>query len=106
MVQGERLVSMSAWDAESNAKGADEAAKDWVSKNAADMKVVSSVLGDYAWLEFARPAVIPRPPLAVPRGGRAVGNLDLRGASEPALARLHVRGTAAHIRAADSDCPV
>ena len=54
MVQGDQLVSMSAWNSESDAKGADEAAKDWVSKNAADMKVVSSVLGDYAWLEFAQ----------------------------------------------------
>ena len=54
MVQGDQLVSMSAWNSENDAKGADEAAKDWVSKNAADMKVVSSVLGDYAWLEFAQ----------------------------------------------------
>jgi hypothetical protein len=54
MVQGDQLVSMSAWNSESDAKGADEAAKDWVSKNAADMKVVSSVLADYAWLELAQ----------------------------------------------------
>jgi heme-degrading monooxygenase HmoA len=54
MVQGDQVVSMSAWNSENDAKGADEAAKDWVSKNAADMKVVSSVMGDYAWLEFAQ----------------------------------------------------
>ena len=54
VVQGDNLVSMSAWNSESDAKGADEAAKDWVSKNAAEMKVVSSVMGDYAWLEFAQ----------------------------------------------------
>jgi hypothetical protein len=54
MVQGDQLVSMSAWNSEGDAKGADEAAKDWVSKNAADMNAVSSVMGDYAWLEFAQ----------------------------------------------------
>ncbi|MCW2719016.1 MAG: hypothetical protein QOG20_4144 [Pseudonocardiales bacterium] len=53
MVQGDQLVSMSAWNSERDAKGADEAAKDWVSKNL-DMTVVSSFLGDYAWFEFAR----------------------------------------------------
>jgi hypothetical protein len=54
LVQGDQVISMSAWNSESDAKGADEAAKDWVSKNAADMKVVNSVIGDYAWLEFAQ----------------------------------------------------
>jgi hypothetical protein len=54
MVQGDQVVSMSAWNSESDAKGADEAAKDWVSKNAADMTVVNSFMGDYAWLEFAQ----------------------------------------------------
>lgn len=54
MVQGDQVVSMSAWNSENDAKGADEAAKDWVSKNAADMTVVNSVMGDYAWLEFAQ----------------------------------------------------
>jgi hypothetical protein len=54
MIQGDQLVSMSAWNSESDAEGADEAAKDWVSKNAVDMEVVSGVLGDYAWLEFAQ----------------------------------------------------
>ncbi len=54
MVQGDQVISMSAWNSENDAKGADEAAKDWVSKNAADMTVVHSVMGDYAWLEFAQ----------------------------------------------------
>jgi hypothetical protein len=54
VVQGDNLVSMSAWNSDSDAKAADEVAKDWVSKNAAEMQVVSSVMGDYAWLEFAQ----------------------------------------------------
>jgi len=33
-------------------KAADEAAKDWVAKNA-DMTALTSVIGDFAWLEFA-----------------------------------------------------
>ena len=49
---GDKLVSMSAWNSESDAKGADEAAKDWVSKNV-DMTVEQSFMGDYSWLEFA-----------------------------------------------------
>jgi hypothetical protein len=44
---------MSAWNSESDAKGADEAAKDWVAKNV-DMTVLDSFIGDYAWLEFAQ----------------------------------------------------
>ena len=52
MPVGDHIVSMSAWDSEADAKGADEAAKDWVSKNL-DMTVVHSYMGDYAWLEFA-----------------------------------------------------
>ena len=43
---------MSAWNTESDAKAADEAAKQWVSENL-NAKVVSSFVGDYAWLEFA-----------------------------------------------------
>ena len=43
---------MSAWNSESDAKGADEAAKDWVSKNV-DMTVEQSYMGGYSWLEFA-----------------------------------------------------
>jgi hypothetical protein len=53
MVRGDQLISMSAWKSESDAKAADDAAKDWVSENV-DMSVVSSFIGDYEWLEFAQ----------------------------------------------------
>jgi hypothetical protein len=52
MVRGDQLISMSAWNSESDAKAADEAARDWVSKNL-DITVVNSFMGDYEWLEFA-----------------------------------------------------
>ena len=52
MVQNGQIISMSAWNTESDAKAADEAAKKWVSENL-NAKVVSSFVGDYAWLEFA-----------------------------------------------------
>jgi hypothetical protein len=52
MVQDGQIVSMSAWNSEDQARAADEAAKNWVSENL-DAKVVNSVMGDYAWLEFA-----------------------------------------------------
>jgi len=53
ILQGDRVISMSAWNSESDAKGADEAAKDWVAQNV-DMTVLDSFIGDYAWLEFAQ----------------------------------------------------
>jgi heme-degrading monooxygenase HmoA len=53
MVEGDQIISMSAWDSESDAKAADEAAKVWVSENM-DAKVVTSFIGNYAWLEFAQ----------------------------------------------------
>jgi heme-degrading monooxygenase HmoA len=53
MVEGDQIISMSAWNSESDAKAADEAAKQWVSENM-DAKVVSSFIGNYAWLEFAQ----------------------------------------------------
>jgi hypothetical protein len=53
MVQNGQIISMSAWNTESDAKAADEAAKKWVSENL-NAKVMSSFVGDYAWLEFAR----------------------------------------------------
>ena len=53
MVEGDEIISMSAWDSESDAKAADEAAKQWVSDNM-DAKVVTSFIGNYAWLEFAQ----------------------------------------------------
>jgi hypothetical protein len=52
MVQNGQIISMSAWNTESDAKAADEAAKQWVSENL-NAKIVSSFVGDYAWLEFA-----------------------------------------------------
>jgi hypothetical protein len=52
MVQNGQIISMSAWNTVSDAKAADEAAKQWVSENL-NAKVVSSFVGDYAWLEFA-----------------------------------------------------
>ena len=50
--QGGKIFSMSAWDSEDDAKAADEAARQWVAENM-DAQVVTSVLGDFAWLEFA-----------------------------------------------------
>jgi hypothetical protein len=56
IIRDGKIFSMSAWDTESDAKAADEAAKEWVAENM-DAQVVTSVVGDYAWLEFAeRPA--------------------------------------------------
>lgn len=50
--QDGKIFSMSAWQSEDDAKAADEAAKKWVAENM-DAQVVTSVLGDFAWLEFA-----------------------------------------------------
>jgi heme-degrading monooxygenase HmoA len=50
--QSGQIFSMSAWESEDDAKAADEAAKQWVTENM-DAQVVTSVLGDFAWLEFA-----------------------------------------------------
>ena len=52
MVRGNQLISMSAWNSESDARVADELAKAWVSENV-DMTVVSSFIGDYEWLVLA-----------------------------------------------------
>jgi hypothetical protein len=43
---------MSAWNSENDANAADEAARAWVTENL-DVEVVTSVIGDFAWLEFA-----------------------------------------------------
>jgi hypothetical protein len=56
ILQGDQIVSMSAWDSETDAQGADGAAKDWVAKNV-DMSPRTSVIGDFAWLEFAVPTI-------------------------------------------------
>ncbi|MBV9922138.1 MAG: hypothetical protein JOY78_14970 [Pseudonocardia sp.] len=52
ILQGDRIVSMSAWHSEADAQSADEAAKDWVAKNV-DMSPETRVMGDFSWLEFA-----------------------------------------------------
>ena len=52
ILQGDQIVSMSAWNSERDAQSADEAAKDWVAKNV-DMTSQTSVMGDFSWLEFA-----------------------------------------------------
>jgi heme-degrading monooxygenase HmoA len=50
--QAGKIFSMSAWQSEDDAKAADEAARKWVAENM-DAQIVTSVLGDFAWLEFA-----------------------------------------------------
>ncbi len=52
ILQGDQLVSMSVWNSARDAQSADEAAKDWVANNV-DMIPKTSVIGDFAWLEFA-----------------------------------------------------
>jgi hypothetical protein len=52
MVRGDHLISMSVWRSESDAKAADELAKQWVAENG-ELTVVDSFLGDYEWLDFA-----------------------------------------------------
>ena len=52
IVQDGKIFSVSAWDTENDAKAADDAAKRWVAENI-DAQVVTGVIGEYAWLEFA-----------------------------------------------------
>jgi heme-degrading monooxygenase HmoA len=52
ILQGDQIVSMSAWNSETDAQSADEAAKDWVAQNV-EMTPQTSVIGDFSWLEFA-----------------------------------------------------
>jgi hypothetical protein len=52
IVQDGKIFSISAWDTENDASAADDAARGWVAENI-DAQVVTSVVGDYAWLEFA-----------------------------------------------------
>ena len=52
ILQEDQIVSMSAWNSETDAQSADEAAKDWVAKNV-DMTPRTRVIGNFAWLEFA-----------------------------------------------------
>jgi hypothetical protein len=46
------IVSMSAWNSEADAKGADEAATQWVEENLKNLKIKDSYMGEYAWVEF------------------------------------------------------
>jgi hypothetical protein len=52
IVQDGKIFSMSAWDTEADAKAADDKARGWVAENI-DAQVVTSMVGDYSWLEFA-----------------------------------------------------
>ena len=54
ILQGDQVVSVSAWNTEADAQAADQAAKSWITDNA-DMTVISGAIGDFAWLEFAQP---------------------------------------------------
>ena len=47
ILQGDRIVSMSAWNSERDAQSADEVARNWVAKNV-DMAAETSVIGDFA----------------------------------------------------------
>jgi hypothetical protein len=53
MVQGDQIISMSAWNSESDAQAADDVGKKWAAENI-NAKVLNSFVGEYAWLEFAQ----------------------------------------------------
>jgi heme-degrading monooxygenase HmoA len=53
-----RVVSISQWESEEHAKGADAALLEWVSSNTT-MKVESRYTGDLAWLELAAGSMSP-----------------------------------------------
>lgn len=53
IIQDGKIVSVSAWNSESDARAADDAARQWVSENM-NAKVLESHVGEYAWLEFAQ----------------------------------------------------
>jgi heme-degrading monooxygenase HmoA len=52
IVQDDQAVSISAWNTESDAQAAAATAKEWIVQNA-DMTVMSAVIGEFAWLDFA-----------------------------------------------------
>jgi heme-degrading monooxygenase HmoA len=52
MFEDRRVVSVSAWESEEHAKGADEALGAWVKANTS-MTVDSRITGEFAWLELA-----------------------------------------------------
>ena len=52
IVEHDRVISMSAWQSEEDAKSADAALLEWVQANTT-MKVQSRITGDFSWLELA-----------------------------------------------------
>jgi len=54
IVEDDRVVSISAWQSEEDAKSGDAALLEWVRANTT-MKVQSRITGDFSWLEIARP---------------------------------------------------
>ncbi|MFC5951241.1 hypothetical protein ACFQH9_23515 [Pseudonocardia lutea] len=53
IVQDGKIVSTSAWESQSDAEAADDAARQWVKDNI-DATVLERYVGEYAWLEFAQ----------------------------------------------------
>src|SRR5664279_1092311 len=52
IVEDDRVISMSAWQSEEDAKSGDAALLEWVRANTT-MKVQSRITGDFSWLELA-----------------------------------------------------
>ena len=52
IIEDDRVISMSAWQSEEDAKSGDAALLEWV-KNNPTMKVQSRITGDFSWLELA-----------------------------------------------------
>jgi heme-degrading monooxygenase HmoA len=52
MVEDTRVVSISQWESEEQAKVADAALAEWVNANTT-MKSETRITGDFAWLELA-----------------------------------------------------
>jgi heme-degrading monooxygenase HmoA len=52
MFEGDRVVSISQWESEEQAKAADAALAEWVNANTT-MKTETRFTGDLAWLELA-----------------------------------------------------
>jgi heme-degrading monooxygenase HmoA len=52
MFEGDRVVSISQWESEEQAKAADAALAEWVNANTT-MKSETRFTGDLAWLELA-----------------------------------------------------
>jgi hypothetical protein len=52
MFEGNRVVSISQWESEEHAKGADAALAQWVEDNTT-MTSATRITGDLAWLELA-----------------------------------------------------